>query len=122
MKSNTRKPTVAQAEAAIRREAFDTFKDPESLKIRNVAVHDFYYAYTNPSSSYSNAWGYRITASINAKSGAGAYTGYQTIPYIGSSGRVIQTSSSNPYYPGRRTLNHTLYSRAALPAGPTTPQ
>jgi hypothetical protein len=121
MKSKTRKPTVAQAEAAIKKAAYNIYKDPESLKVRNVAVHEFCYA-RGKYSYYPDAWGYRITASTDAKNGRGAYSGYASTSYVGSSDRVIPTDSENPYYPGRIDTNYFFYSRAELPAGPTTPQ
>lgn len=86
------KPSISQAEDAIREMAFNCYKDPESLKLRGTFVHEFGIASpTGLAGNNGYIQGYKVTTILDAKNGNGAYGGYKAYEFIYSHGRVTET-------------------------------
>ena len=105
LKASHSKPSVASAETALREYAFQSYKDPESLKLRGTKVHAFCFI------SFSGTWksGYLVTTMLDAKNGRGAYGGYRHHEFLMTKlGNIVETqgqrlsSESFQFYPIRR--------------------
>jgi hypothetical protein len=81
------KPTNERALNQIMSRIYESYKDPDSVMIRNLQVGDFG---AIDFSSGSPIFGYNVSFYMNAKNGRGAYSGYHYYSYLVTKYQAIE--------------------------------
>jgi hypothetical protein len=80
-------PSVEQAQSLIMSNIYETYKDPDSVLIRNLQVGEF--GAINLASGYPT-FGYKVDFYLNAKNGRGAYGGYHFYSHLVTATSAIE--------------------------------
>jgi hypothetical protein len=80
-------PTNEEAFQQIMSSMYMTYKDPDSIMIRDLQVREFG---AIDLASGSPTFGYKVSFLMNAKNGRGAYNGYNYYEYLVTKARAIE--------------------------------